>query len=88
MKRDKLGKGFVIEESDAPEHIQDIDMEALCANILLGCFSSWENPEDQVPIHVHMKHISTYRELLHVLRITSLVAFAPDPSLLMACLAA
>ncbi|CAE7778482.1 Cacna2d3 [Symbiodinium sp. CCMP2592] len=42
--------------------------------------------EDVVPLHFHMKHVTTYKELLHVLRVASMVCFSPDPNLLMACI--
>ena len=40
--------------------------------------------EDALPLHFHAKHVLTYKEMLHMLRASSLVAMAPDPYLLLA----
>ena len=42
--------------------------------------------EDTLPLHYHAKHVLTYKELLHMLRASSLVAMAPDPYLLLAAI--
>ena len=85
LRYNAKSRDFVCDQP-VQEHAEEMASEDTCVQSLLTCHRKHESRQELVALNLHAKHKTTYKELFHCLRLSSLLAWTTDVFMLEAAI--